>query len=161
MACAIALAEKKREGEAKKARAADQRATRAALKTRADYIKDAQAAVNAYIRARDAARPCISCGTHSASAWHAGHYRSTGACPELRFEPLNIHKQCAKCNTHLSGNLIGYRHSLIDRIGVDMVEWVEGPHATQKWTIDELMDIKRDFRDRLKQLKKESNEDHG
>ncbi len=50
---------------------------------------------------------------------------------------------------------------MIDRIGADIVEWVEGPHATQKWTIDELIDIKRDFRDRLKQLKKESNEDHG
>ena len=71
------------------------------LKSRADHLREAQAAVNEYVRLRDAHLPCISCDSTpndndlmTGSRWDAGHYRSVGACPELRFEPLNIHRQC-------------------------------------------------------------------
>jgi hypothetical protein len=82
--------------------------------------------------------------------WHAGHYLSTGARPELRFDEQNLHKQCSACNTHLSGNLVLYRAELIRRIGLDEVERLEGPQDPKKYTIDELKAIRDDYRKRLK-----------
>ena len=58
------------------------------LKSRADHMREAQAAFNEWIRLRDADRPCVSCGRHHEGQYHAGHYRSVGANPELRFVPL-------------------------------------------------------------------------
>ncbi|MDD0974806.1 recombination protein NinG [Pseudomonas fontis] len=124
------------------------------LKSRADHLKDTQQAFNAWVRARDAALPCVSCGRHHAGQYHAGHYRTVGANPELRFEPLNAWKQCAPCNNHLSGNLINYRISLLQRIGEDKVLWLEGPHEAKKYTVDELKAMTADYRAKTKELKK-------
>ncbi|ELL6469283.1 recombination protein NinG, partial [Salmonella enterica] len=69
-----------------------------ALKPRSYWIKQAQQAVNAFIRERDRDLPCISCGTLTSAQWDAGHYRTTAAAPQLRFDERNIHKQCVVCN---------------------------------------------------------------
>lgn len=114
-----------------KKRAAQYRIDKKRLKSRADWLREAQASVNRYIRLRDAGKPCISCGRHHQGQYHAGHYRSVGACPELRFELNNIHAQCAPCNNHLSGNIVAYRQGLIQKIGVGMVEWLESSHAAK------------------------------
>ena len=79
------------------------RARKERLKTRRDWEKEAQAAFNAWVRLRDADKPCISCGRRHEGQYHAGHYLSVGARPELRYEPLNVWKQCAPCNTHFQG----------------------------------------------------------
>jgi FtsZ-binding cell division protein ZapB len=126
------------------------------LKSRADHLREAQAAFNEWIRLRDADRPCVSCGRHHEGQYHAGHYRSVGANPELRFEPLNVWKQCAPCNTHLSGNLVNYRLSLLQLIGDAQVEWLEGPHSARKYTVDEIKTIKADYRAMIKELKREA-----
>ncbi len=114
--------------------------------------KQAQAAFNKYIRLRDSNLPCISCGRHHAGQYHAGHYRSRGAHPELRFEELNCHKQCAPCNNHLSGNISNYRPALIDKIGADKVEWIEGPHEIVKYTCADLKEIELKYKDKIKEL---------
>ncbi|WP_130931615.1 recombination protein NinG [Pseudomonas sp. Sample_24] len=124
------------------------------LKTRADHLREAQQAFNEYIRLRDAHRPCVSCGRHHEGQYHAGHYRSVGANPELRFEPLNVWKQCAPCNTHLSGNLVNYRISLLQEIGAEKVEWLEGPHEPRKYTVEEIKTIKAEYRAKTRELKK-------
>ena len=133
------------------------------LKTRADHLREAQAAVNEYVRLRDAHMPCISCDSMpndsdliTGSRWDAGHYRSVGACPELRFEPLNIHRQCVKCNRNLSGNAVEYRIRLVQRIGADKVAWIEGPHQPRKYTVEEIKTIKAEYRAKTKELKKEA-----
>ena len=113
---------------------------------------EAQAAVNRYVRLRDAALPCISCQRHHAGKWNAGHYRSTAAAPELRFDLDNLHKQCEPCNTHLSGNLIRYRVGLLDRIGADRLAAIEGPHEPRKWTRDELIAMRQRFAAMAKEL---------
>lgn len=140
--CAIALG---RDDEKRKQRRENAQA-RAKLETRRDLLKKAQKAFNSWVKKRDAALPCISCGRHHTGQWHAGHYLSTAARPELRFEPLNCWKQCAPCNTHLSGNLVLYRAELVRRIGVEKVEWLEGPHAPKKWTVDDLRELQRNYR---------------
>lgn len=131
------------------------------LKTRADHLREAQAAVNEYVRLRDAHLPCISCDSTpndndlmTGSRWDAGHYRSVGSCPELRFEPLNIHRQCVKCNRNLSGNAVEYRIRLVQRIGAETVAWLEGLHAPCKYTVEEIKAIKAKYRAMTKELKK-------
>lgn len=126
------------------------------LKTRADHLREAQAAFNEWVRLRDADRPCISCGRHHEGQYHAGHYRSVGANPELRFEPLNVWKQCAPCNTHLSGNLVNYRISLLQGIGAEKVEWLEGPHEPRKYTVEEIKTIKAEYRAKTRELKRDA-----
>ena len=124
-------------------------------KTRGAHIAELQAAFNAWIRARDAGSPCISCGTYQGE-WHAGHYRSVGSEPSLRFEPDNVHLQCAPCNTHLSGNPIPYRANLIKKIGLERVEWLEGPHAPKKLTVTEILEMKAFYRAEVRRFKKEA-----
>jgi hypothetical protein len=124
------------------------------LKSRAEHMREAQAAFNEWIRLRDADRPCVSCGRHHEGQYHAGHYRSVGANPELRFEPLNVWKQCAPCNTHLSGNLVNYRLSLLLLIGPEKVDWLEGPHQARKHTVEEIKTIKAEYRAKTRELKR-------
>jgi len=133
---------------------ADRKATKVALqklKTRSQWIKEAQMAFNGWIRARDDAQGCISCGTRDGKV-NAGHYLSTGARPELRFEPLNVHRQCERCNTYLSGNLLMYRAGLVEKIGIAAVQGLEGPHPAMKWTVDELKAIRDEYRRKAKEL---------
>lgn len=131
------------------------------LKSRADHLREAQAAVNEYVRLRDAHLPCISCDSTpndndlmTGSRWDAGHYRSVGACPELRFEPLNIHRQCVKCNRNLSGNAVEYRIRLVQRIGAEKVTWLEGLHPACKYTVEEIKAIKASYREKTRELKR-------
>lgn len=126
------------------------------VKPRADYLKEAQQAFNAYIRERDALLPCVSCGRHHEGQWHAGHYRTVGANPELRFEPMNVWKQCAPCNNHKSGDIVNYRIELVRRIGPEKVEWLEGPHEPKRYTIEQLQAIKAEYRALVRQMKREA-----
>ena len=121
-------------------------------KDRSYQLKLAQAAFNSYIRERDLYYPCISCGRHHDGQYHAGHYKTIGSHPELRFNERNCYKQCAPCNNHLSGNIIEFRRRLIEIHGVEMVEWLEGPHEPKKYTIDEITHIKDIYKAKLKEL---------
>ncbi|WP_259740038.1 recombination protein NinG [Pseudomonas brassicacearum] len=154
--CAIAITNANKE-KARKSLARQERAEirekRVKLKSRAQYLKETQAVFNEWVRARDAALPCVSCGRHHEGQYHAGHYRTVGANPELRFEPLNVHKQCAPCNNHKSGDIVNYRIELVTRIGADKVDWLEGPHEPQRYTIEELKTIKADYRAKTRDLK--------
>jgi hypothetical protein len=163
-ACALKDAPK---NQVRARRAIDQRERREIkvrkekLKSRADHLREAQAAMNEYVRLRDAHLPCISCDSMprdhdliTGSRWDAGHYRSVGACPELRFEPLNIHRQCVKCNRNLSGNAVEYRIRLVLRIGAETVAWLEGPHEPRKYTVEEIKAIKADYRAKTRELKR-------
>jgi hypothetical protein len=118
------------------------------LMSRGDHMKLAQAAFNRYIRARDAADPCISCSAdlvgskrYANAQWHAGHYQAVGSHPELRFDEDNVHKQCNRCNFDLSGNKIDYRIGLIRKIGLVRVERLETKHPPAKLSVKDLEEI--------------------
>jgi hypothetical protein len=117
------------------------------------WIKQAQQAVNAFVRARDSNLPCVSCGTYSAAQWDAGHYRTTAAAPQFRFDPRQIHKQCSVCNQHKSGNIVPYRVELIKRIGIETVEAIENNHERRSYSVEELKSIRDYYRLELKRLK--------
>jgi len=154
--CALTLSFSIRAKADKVAAVKDRKETKAKLdklKSKAQWAKEAQAVFNLFIRLRDADQPCISCGRHHQGQFHAGHYLSVGARPELRFEELNVHKQCAPCNTHLSGNAVLFRKALLEKLGVELVEWLEGPHKPNKHTIDDLKQIKAHYTAESKALK--------
>ncbi|QXF35222.1 protein NinG [Photorhabdus luminescens] len=129
------------------------KARRLAVKPRSYFIQQAQRSVNAYIRYRDKDKPCVSCGTCESSRWDAGHYRTTSAAPQLRFDERNIQRQCIVCNQHHSGNLVPYRVELIERIGIESVEAIESNHDRHRWTIEECKAIKAEFDEKLKRLR--------
>ena len=109
---------------------------------RSYQLKKAQAKCNEYIRLRDNGLPCISCGTTNNIQYAAGHYKTIGSHPELRFHPYNINRQCNKnCNVEQSGNAINYRRGLIEKIGLVNVEWLEGPHKPQNLTLDDIKEV--------------------
>ena len=124
------------------------------LKSRADHIKDTQIAFNAWVRARDAELPCVSCGRHHQGKYDAGHYRTVGGNPALRFEPLNCHRQCSPCNSQLSGNIVKYRIELVKRIGIERVDWLEGPHEPKKYTVEQLKAMTAEYRAKTRELKR-------
>ena len=154
------LAKRMKDRSDKRKVAADRKAQREArerVKTGPTLRKEAQAAFNAWVRTRDAGKPCVSCGRPDDGhrQRHAGHYKSVGGHPALRFEPDNCHSQCATCNNHLSGNLVPYRAELIRRIGLPRVEWLEGPHEPQHLSRQDLIDLKTKYQKAANELRRE------
>lgn len=156
--CAVADAKEQREKRERKER----RARKQALKSKSQHAKEAQSAFNAYIRERDRGKPCISCGATEQqtdylkiSGWVASHYRSVGACPELRFDELNVHLACVRCNSHLSGNIVEYRLGLIERCGQNVVDYLEGHHEPKHYTIEDLQEIKATYRRKARELRRQ------
>lgn len=117
------------------------------------WLKKAEAACNAYIRARDP-DVCISCGVTHSSAWQAGHYISVGANRTLRYNEDNIHKQCIQCNMHKASNATEYRIRLLEKIGLERVEYLESWHSPVKMTREAAEEIEAHYKTKLKQLQK-------
>ena len=161
--CAKSLAVSIR-GKAEKQAAIKQRKSdrerKEKLKTRRDWEKEAQAAFNAFIRARDADKPCICCGLPLAAgdvggAYDCGHYRSVGSAPHLRYDERNAHAQRKQCNRWGAGRAVDYRLGLIQRIGLERVEALEADQEPRKYTADELRAIRDLYRAKLRELVKE------
>lgn len=155
--CALVWArnqQAKRDDVKRKDRAKKLREDKERIKSKGQLLKEAQTEFNRYIRERDKDKPCISCNRTGNPQWHAGHYRSVGSTPELRFHEDNCHKQCAQCNNFESGNLIDYRIGLIERIGIERVEWLERKdHKPKHYTHDDIRQIKAKYKLKIKQLK--------
>lgn len=102
---------------------------------------------------------CISCGANCGATavggdGDAGHFRSRGSAPHLRFDERNCHLQCKKCNRYLSGNVANYRIGLIERIGLDAVDALESDQEPRNHTIDDLREIKARYTKLANDLKK-------
>lgn len=155
--CGALMARANREKAEAKEHRACVRAVREKHKTRGDYMKDAQRDFNAYIRERDAGLPCICCGSHSkghtrGGDWDAGHYRSRGAAPHMRFDETNVHAQLKNCNRYKSGNIVGYRMGLIERIGLAAVEAIERDQESRPYTVNDLVEIAKTYRAKRRAL---------
>ena len=159
--CAGSFAVSKRGKAEKVASIKERKADRVKLDgmiTRGQWITKAQASFNAYIRARDAGKPCICCGRMKDSnaiggTWDAGHFRSRGSAPHLRFDERNVHAQLKFCNRYQAGNMAGYRLGLIERIGLEALEALESDQTLRKYTLEELKAIRADYQARTKELK--------
>ncbi len=158
-ACAMKHA---RELQAKKtareeqARRKETREKLEAMRTKPQLTRLAQTAFNAFVRARDAGKPCISCGNPLSSepnTYDCGHYRSVGSAPHMRFVEDNAHGQCKHCNRHLAGNHVEYRKGLLARIGQRALELIEADTTTRKYTREGLIDIARHYRAEARRIK--------
>ncbi|WP_177342787.1 recombination protein NinG [Pseudomonas sp. GTC 16482] len=138
----------------------DLKARREKLKSRAEYAKEAQAAINRYVRLRDAHLGCISCSKPASwqGQWHCSHFRSVGAAPHLRFNLWNMNKSCSACNNFLSGNIMAYRPALIEKIGQAKVDWLECNSDVARHDIPYLRRVKAVFSKKARRLEKRQEE---
>lgn len=150
--------EKKRQHAIKDERAKDA-IKRESLKSLSDWIKDVQIVFNAFIRLRDQLAGHGDISSDRPLNWNgnevdAGHYRSRGSAPHLRFNEDNCHAQSKKDNRYGAGNAVEYRIRLIKRIGIERVEALESNNTPRKYTIDELRTMKAHYQDKIKELKR-------
>ena len=124
-----------------------------AVKPLSYFKQQAQTAFNSYIRQRDAGNSCISCGRNTGAKMNAGHYRTVGANPELRFDEDNCHLQCEHCNSYRSGNIEEYTPNLIEKIGQERFDRLMGVHELPKWKREDYERIRDEYRLKLKELK--------
>ena len=159
--CAIKDNADKRQAKQEKEYRAETRRRKRGLKKHSQHVKEAQAAVNRYVRMRDHGKPCASCNrlmapsqAHRGHTMDAGHYRSRGAAGHLRFNLFNIHAQCVNCNRDKSGNVVDYRINLIRRIGLERVERLEHDNTPRTFTVEYLERVKRIFAKRARLYRK-------
>lgn len=143
----------------KKQERAEIRARKEKLKTKSDWMKEAQQAVNEYVRMRDMGRRCISCDAVRQARWRSshfdcGHFRSVGAASHLRFHLLNTAAQCVRCNRDLSGNAVEFRKGLVKRYGESRVVELEHDNTPRKFDIEYLRRIKSIFKRRARLYRK-------
>ena len=149
-ACAIIDAPKNQDKAQKAMQQAERKSLRDAkerVKTKVQYMREAQTVINRYVRLRDAKLGCISCDKPASwhGQWHCSHFRSVGAAPHLRFNLWNMNRACSVCNNHLSGNIGAYKPALIEKIGSAKVDWLESNHARAGHDIEYLKRLKRIF----------------
>ena len=123
------------------------------------HTKQAQIAVNKYVRLRDKGLACISCdkpdnGKHQR---HASHYKSVGSNSALRFNLWNISASCSQCNSWKSGNIGEYTPRLIEKIGQEKYDWILTQNHNVKYSSEYLMRLAKVFRKRARVLEKRYN----
>jgi hypothetical protein len=97
-----------------------------------------------WARIRDKDLPCISCGAVTSTMWDGGHLYKSELYSGLRFDEMNINKQCRKCNTYLNGNEINYVRGYIDRYGLAAFNEISKrakERKNTKWSVPELKQI--------------------
>ena len=152
--CAIEYAKTLREKKEKKEWKAGKKVLKEKVKTKSDYEKELQAVFNTFIRLSKE-QTCISCGLDlRGRKYDAGHFRSVGNCPALRFEEVNVWPQCVHCNQYRSGNILNYRKRLVELIGLEEVDRLESKQEPKQYSIPELILMKEDYKERIRKLKK-------
>ena len=82
-----------------------------------------------YIRLRDRFQDdycrCISCGSiHLWKDMHAGHFIGRRH-KSIKFDEINVHAQCCKCNTFGEGEQWKYGKALQKKYGEDVIDQLE------------------------------------
>lgn len=152
--CAINYTRKKEEQKQTKEWNKEKKERKKALMSHSEWLKLLQVTFNTFIRERDKNGNCISCNTSLVKRkFDAGHYRSVGSNPQLRFNEENVFGQCVPCNRDKHGNLIEYRKNLILKLGFEKVEWLENFNESNKLSIPEIQEKIKEYKEKIKQLK--------
>ena len=169
LTCACAWAEqeaKKREAaaarKAKREAQEDRRQTKAkkeAAKTLPTLKKEAQEAVNRYVRLRDASKGCFVCGVPLqlggvGGGFDAGHIRSRSNADHLRYDMRNIHGQCKPCNKPGSTKDHEMKAAAIRLLGKEEAEALYDDNRNIKWQRDQVREIRDTYRARARGLEK-------
>lgn len=122
------------------------------LKTHKDYLQILQSVFNTYIRMRDKGKLCICCDKPLTKTYHAGHFFSVGAYPNLRFDEDNVHAQREDCNLHKHGNIAEYAIMLPFRIGYHAFKALEEKREQiNKISIVEIKELIIHYKQKIKQ----------
>ncbi len=163
---AEAQAAKAERAKAKKARAdakverAEARRRKEAIKPRAKWLAECQAIVNRYVRLRALARGegCYTCGATPeqkfGGTYDAGHFRSVGSAPHLRYWMPQIKLQCIPCNRHKGGMPMAFRQHLVRDHGEDWVTRLEAIQHVAKFDVDYLKRLKAVITKKVRRLEK-------
>lgn len=157
--CAISFIADQKGKKAEKEAKAERQKTKARLlelKPLQYWLKRAEKAVNALRREQDllSGYGCITCGTHDADVWTAGHWISVGASSGTRYDYQNIHLQCHQCNYFGGGKAQDYEARLPARIGQANVDRLKSAKREKKWSIQECQAIEAKAKEELKALQK-------
>lgn len=164
---ALKALEKKKAAERRKAQdqakreRQKQRERKEKLKSRTDWVSDAQKWKNRVVVAEDKPKGCISCGSHDVT--DAGHFFHRGTkyrTARLTLDRRNLNGQCRHCNSFTGGgNQYEYQKGYIARYGQEAFkELEEFKRATDRGevpelTIDECKQVIKESKERLKQIK--------
>lgn len=125
------------------------------------WMKQAQAAFNAWVRARDiaAGHGCIDCGkpfelARVGGSVDAGHYLSRGSAPHLKFDERNVFAQRKNCNRPGGATRADFRFGVIARIGLAAVEALEADQRVNQYRREDLLAIRDRYRVALRELAK-------
>ena len=142
--------------EAKKQERETVKVRKEAIKSRADFAREAQSVVNKYVRLRDAHLGCVSCDKPAnwQGQWHGSHFRSVGAATSVRFNLWNIHKACSVCNNWKSGNLSEYEPRLREKIGDAKVDWLRTQNQLVRYDVPYLERLKKIFTKKVRRLER-------
>lgn len=161
--CGLEVGRKKRLAQEAKAARADRAETRKKLEAHEPIrklIARAQVSFNAFIRARDKEKGCFVCGRPflegvDGRVQHAGHVRSRGAADHLRFNEDNVHGECEGCNGPHGAKPHQIKAGAIARIGQERYDALEADNDVHKWQRDEVIEIKKTYAAKCRELKKE------
>lgn len=112
---------------------------------RSRTTKEADRVFSIYIRKKDSVNGyarCVTCGHRD--KWERlenGHYISRRYM-QIRWDEMNCHVQCKKCNQTLGGNLAKYKDYLIRLYGYDPTEILKSRVRTKgKVSLADIQDI--------------------
>ena len=98
---------------------------------------------------------CVTCGVRK--HWkelQGGHFIERRKTSTMLLEE-NIHPQCPGCNLYrmkLSSTVLAYRRYMADMYGEEFVNQLEiESNKPKKFTVDELLSLKKDTNERIKQ----------
>ena len=115
-------------------------------------MKAAWDAMSIYVRVRDGWR-CITCGRKGDKySIQAGHFisRSYNA---IKFDERNVNGQCKKCNVLLGGCWDIYYERMVEKYSQKVVDiLMAARNQTKQFTIPELLELEKYFKEKLKSL---------
>jgi len=68
---------------------------------------------------------CIDCGKEFGKQVDGAHFHSRGAHSSIRWNLHNIHSAKSDCNQFSDTHKEGYRDGIIERYGVEYMEWID------------------------------------
>ncbi len=157
---------KKERADAKAARMAAKverasiKARKEAIKPRAKWLAECQAIVNRYVRllALSRGEGCYTCGATPeqkfGGTYDAGHFRSVGSAPHLRYWIPQIKLQCIPCNRHKGGMALAFRERLVRDHGDEWVNRLEAMQHIAKFDVGYLKRLKAVMTKKVRRLEK-------
>jgi len=122
--------------------------------TRKQLVAKFDKVFSEYIRlsnAKDGKTTCVTCGNRDDWKNHQnGHFFTRGRYP-TRWDEMNCHPQCVRCNIFLKGNYIQYTLYMVDRYGRAAVDELEQKSlSTQKLSTVLLLEMIEKYKNLIK-----------